>query len=92
MANKEVVFSDRMMNLSIQNGLVRIDLGVIAGTGKGKDDKPAVKVEATHQLVMPLDGFLAGVAMQDKVVKELVARQKKRKAVTTEPKLPGTAS
>lgn len=77
MANKQVIFADRVVGLSVHNGLVRIDLGVAAGTSKGKDGKPLLKVEGTHQLVLPLDAFAAAVDMQGKLLKELVSRQKK---------------
>lgn len=77
MANKQIVFSDRLVGLSLQNGLVRLDLAVNAGTVKGKDDKPAQRMEVTTQVVMPLEAFANAVAMQDKMLKALVAREKK---------------
>lgn len=80
MANKEVIFADRLTNLSVHNGLVRIDLGVIAGTGKTKEGKDALKLENTHQLVMPLDAFVAAVSAQQQLVKQLVEAGKKRGA------------
>lgn len=83
MANKHVVFSDRIVGLSVQNGLVRIELAVVSGSAKGKDGKAKVQLEVTHQLVMPLEGFAASVGMQDKLLKELVAREKKRRAGPT---------
>jgi hypothetical protein len=79
MASKEVVFADRVVGISVHNGLVRLDLGVAAGTAKGKDDKPAVRLETTHQVVLPMDGFIAAVGMQQKLVKDLVDREKKRR-------------
>ena len=78
MPNKQVVFSDRIVGLSVQNGLVRIDLAVIVGATKNKDGQDALKLEPTHQVVIPLDAFVAGVGMQQKLVQELVARQGKR--------------
>lgn len=80
MASKQVIFSDRLVNISLQGGMVRIDLAVMAGTAKGKDDQPAVRLEATHQIVMPLEGFVAGVRMQEKLVKELIAREQQQRA------------
>jgi hypothetical protein len=79
MPSKDLVFADRLVGISVHNGLVRLNLGVVAGAARGKDDKPAVKLETTHQLVLPLDGFIAAVAMQEKLVKELVERSKKRR-------------
>lgn len=78
MANKQVVFSDRIVGLSVQNGLVRLDLATIAGPAKNKDGKEGVKLDVTHQLVMPMDAFLAGYNMQQKLVQELLTRQQKR--------------
>lgn len=79
MASKEIVFADRVVSISVHNGLVRLDLGVVAGNAKGKDDKPAVRLETTHQVVLPMEGFITAVGMQEKVVKELVEREKKRR-------------
>ena len=84
MPNKQIVFSDRLVGLSIQNGLVRLDLAVNAGTAKGKDGKPAQRMEVTTQLVMPLDAFAAAVGMQQNALKQVVARgQKMRDSVAS---------
>ena len=80
MANKQIIFSDRMVGFAVQNGLVRLDLAVVTGPAKAKDGKDALKAEITHQLVMPLDAFVAAVGMQQGVVKELMARKSKDKA------------
>jgi hypothetical protein len=84
MANKQIIFSDRMVGFSVQNGLVRLDLAVVTGPAKGKDGKDALKAEVTHQLIMPLDAFVAAVGMQQSVVKELMARKTKSKAAKSE--------
>ncbi len=86
MATKEVIFADRLTNLSIHNGLVRIDLGVIAGTGKTKEGKDALKLETTHQLVMPLEAFAAAVAAQQQLLKQVVEAGKKRGAAKAPPR------
>lgn len=78
MANKQIVFSDRIVGLSVQNGLVRIDLATVAGPAKTKEGKDGLKMDITHQLVMPLDGFMASFQMQQKLAKELVTRSQKR--------------
>lgn len=78
MANKQTVFTDRIVGLSVQNGLVRIDLATIAGPAKTKEGKDGLKMDITHQLVLPIDAFVAGFNMQQKLVKELVSRQQKR--------------
>lgn len=78
MANKQVIFADRIVGLAIHNGFVRIDLAVVAGTGKTKNDQPALKVDVNHQLVIPLDGFIAGVTAQQNLLKSLSERRKKK--------------
>lgn len=85
MATKEVIFADRLTNLSIHSGLVRIDLGVIAGTGKTKEGKEALKLETTHQLVMPLEAFAAAVSAQQELIKQVVEASKKRSTAETAP-------
>lgn len=86
MATKEIIFTDRLTNLSVHNGLVRIDLGVFAGTGKTKDGKDAMKIETTHQLVMPLDAFANAVAAQQSMLKQVVEVGQKRRAAAEEAK------
>ena len=85
MPNKQVLFADRLVGLNLQNGLVRMDLAVNAGTVKGKDDKPAQRMEVTTQLVMPLEAFANAVAMQDKLLKELIARDKAAREAQAKP-------
>lgn len=80
MANKQIVFSDRMVGISIHNGLVRMDLAVVAGTGKTKDDKDALKMEVTHQLVMPMEAFVAAINSQQNLLKQVIDRQGRRRA------------
>lgn len=80
MATKEVIFADRLINLSIHNGLVRIDLGVVVGPGKTKDGKDALTLEPTHQLVIPLEGFAPAVGAQQALLKKVVEASKKRGA------------
>jgi hypothetical protein len=79
MANKEHIFSDRLVGIGIHNGLVRLDLATFTGMTKNADDKPAIQLEANHQVIMPLDAFIAAVGMQDKFVKEIVARDQQRR-------------
>lgn len=78
MANKQIIFSDRIVGLSVQNGLVRLDLAAITGPAKTKEGKDGIKLEVTHQLVIPLDGFVEGFNSQQKLMQELVARQQNR--------------
>lgn len=78
MPNKQVIFADRIVGLAIHNGFVRIDLAVVAGSGQTKAEQPGLKMQVTHQLVMPLDGFVAGMTAQQNLLKSLSERRKKR--------------
>lgn len=85
MANKQIVFADRLVGLTVQNGLVRLDLAVNAGQVKDKDGKTGQRMEVNSQLVMPLDAFVNAVAMQQNALKQVVARaQGANKAEKTE--------
>jgi hypothetical protein len=77
MPNKQIVFADRLVGLSIQNGLVRMDLAVNAGQVKDKDGKTGQKMDITTQVVMPLETFAAAVQMQQKMLAEVVSRAQK---------------
>lgn len=80
MPNKQIIFSDRVVGLSAQNGLVRIDLAVNAGTVKGADDKTKQRMDVTTQIVMPIEAFADAVAMQQKMLQQMVEEGKKRRA------------
>ncbi len=79
MAYKQVVYADRVVGISIQDGVVRLDLAVYAGQVKDKDDQVKQRLEITSQVVLPLDGFVNAVGMQQRVVKELAEKQKARR-------------
>lgn len=79
MAYKQIVFADRLVGMTVQDGLVRLDLAVNAGQVKDKDEKVKQRMEIVAQLVIPLDGFVNAVGMQQRLVKEMVERQKGKK-------------
>ncbi len=79
MTTKQHIYADRVVGLRVHNGMVRLDLAVIAGAAKTKDDKPAVKMEITHQIVIPLEAFAAGVKVQQDLLKQVVESRKKGK-------------
>lgn len=74
MANKQIVFADRLVGLTVQNGLVRLDLAVNAGQVKDKEGKTGQRMEVASQLVMPLDAFVNAVSMQQNALKQVVSR------------------
>ena len=79
MSNKQIIFADRLVNLTVQNGLVRLDLAVNAGTTQGKDDKPAQRLDITTQLVMPLDAFANAVGVQQNFLQQVAEQVKKQR-------------
>lgn len=91
MAQKQSIFTDRVVGVSIHNGLVRLDLAVFAGTGKDKDGKPGTRMDITHQLVMPLDAFVNATQSQQKLLQQLAQRQAKA-AKTSQPEGEGAAA
>lgn len=92
MASKQVIYTDRITNIAVQGGMVRIDLAVMAGTAKGKDDKPAIRLEPTHQLVMPLDAFVSSFRTQEKLMAELIARDKQQREAAAQPAVEAPAT
>lgn len=78
MAYKQVVFADRLVGITVQDGMVRIDLAVNAGQVKDKDEQVKQRLEITTQLVMPFEGFVNAVGAQQRLVKEIADKQKKR--------------
>jgi len=71
-------FADRLVNMSIHNGLVRMEFGI--GQVTTEDGKQAVKYETTQTVVMPLDGFANALRLQQRVMSELADRASKAAA------------
>lgn len=77
----ETSFADQIVNLTVSNGLVRIDLGVVENYAEGEDKKKRKqRIEVTQRLVMPLDGFVRSFSMQQKMVAQINERVQKVKA------------
>jgi hypothetical protein len=66
-------FADAAINISMTGSLVRIDFGTVVPAASNDAEKREVKVSQSHQLVMPLEGFLRLYGMQEQVVKKLIA-------------------
>ena len=45
MSNKQIIFADRLVNASVHNGLVRLDLGVFAAAVQDKVLKELAAIE-----------------------------------------------
>lgn len=71
-------FADRLINMSIHNGLVRMEFGT--GQSTVEDGKQSTKYETTQSIVMPLDGFANALRLQQRLMSELVDRANKAKA------------
>jgi hypothetical protein len=78
MADKQIVFADRLVNLAVHNGLVRMDFATMAGATKTKEGEDAVKMAVTTQLVLPIDAFIAAITAQQKFVGQLREIGKRR--------------
>ncbi len=65
------IFADTMVQVSLTGSLVRIELGAFAMVNK--DGKQTAQLVPTHQLVMPLDGFVRGFGVQQQAVNKLIA-------------------
>lgn len=77
----ETSFADQIVNLTVSNGLVRIDLGIVENYTDGEDKKKRKqRVEVTQRLVMPLDGFVRSFSMQQKMIAQINERVQKVKA------------
>ncbi len=81
MPNRQIVFADRLVSMTVQDGLVRMDFAVNAGQVKDKDEKTKQRLEITTQLVMTLDGFVNAVGMQQRLVKEMADKQKGKRSL-----------
>lgn len=77
MAYKQVIFADRLVSLTVQNELVRLDFAVNAGQVKDKDDQVKQRLEINSQLVIPLEAFIAAVDMQSRLVRQLAESQQR---------------
>ncbi len=71
-------YADRILNLSMSNGLVRLELGTVESYQEGEERKQ--RSEVTHRLVLPADGFLRSFAMQQRLVDQLNERAKAARA------------
>lgn len=69
MPNTPHLFADRMVNISLTNSLLRIELATLQAPA-AEGEKPQLSPSQT--LVMPLDGFLASFGMMDAMIKKLI--------------------
>lgn len=67
----QTTFSDAIINISVTGGVVRLEFAV-AHNVPGEDGKPKAELRPTQQIVMPLEGFLRSVQVQQGIVQELI--------------------
>lgn len=65
------IYFDSIINVSITGAVARITLGV-ATPAKSADGKEGVVLRATDVLVVPIEGFLRSLELQEQVVKKMV--------------------
>lgn len=69
---KQALFADSIFNVTVTGNLVRIELGVAELGAANAEGKQEVKLVQSQQIVMPLDGFVRAVGMQEEVVRRLI--------------------
>lgn len=67
--NKEV-FADAISAVHVTGNLVRLDLMTVQPHLKSDNGQPVVEVN--QRLIMPLDGFVQSLAVQEDLVKKLI--------------------
>ena len=67
--NREI-FADGISAVHVTGNLVRIDLMSVQPQLKSKDGQPVVEVN--QRIIMPLEGFVQSLAVQDNIVKQLI--------------------
>jgi hypothetical protein len=65
------LFADRLTNLQIAGNTVRLEFSVLDLVPGNNQNEP--KLNVSHVLVMPLEGFVQAFNGQDSVVKKLLA-------------------
>lgn len=69
---KHVLFADSIFNITVAGNLVRIDLGVAELGAPNAEGKQEIKMVQSQQIVMPLDGFVRGVGIQEQIARQLI--------------------
>lgn len=67
--NREI-FADGISAVHVTGNLVRIDLMTMQPQLKSKDGQPVVEVN--QRIIMPLEGFVQSLAVQDNIIKQLI--------------------
>lgn len=69
---KQVLFADSIFNISIAGNMVRIELGVVEPGVANAEGKQEPRLVQSQQIVMPLEGFVRAVGIQEQVMRRLI--------------------
>lgn len=64
------IFVDGIGNINVTGNIVRIDLVALQPQLKSENGQPVVAT--SQRIVMPLDGFLQGINLQQNIVQQLI--------------------
>jgi len=67
--NKEI-FADGISAVHVTGNLVRIDLMTVQPHLKSDNGQPVVEIN--NRIIMPLEGFVQSLSVQDNIVKQLI--------------------
>lgn len=67
--NKEI-FADGISAVHVTGNLVRIDLMTVQPHLKSDTGQPVVDI--SNRIIMPLEGFVQSLAVQDNIIKQLI--------------------
>lgn len=85
----DTIYADQVTNISIHNGIVRLELATVDELPKSKDEQ--IRLKVSHHLVLPLDAFVKGFEIQQAVMNKLVqdgVLKKRDPDVVAEPEKP----
>jgi len=65
------MFADALVNAAVNNGLVRLEFGALARPEQEGQQPP---LEVTHRVVMPINGFVNAMRLQQRLLEAIQAR------------------
>jgi hypothetical protein len=90
MSQPDIIYADRILNLSVTGSVVRLELGV--SQMPDNSGQPA-KVTPTQTLIIPLEGFVNSFGLMEQMMKKLAengvvtARKPDEEPAATKPAL-----
>jgi len=63
-------YADGIGEITLSGGMVRMDLVTLQGSQKDSENKP--RLEPSHRIIMPPDGFLRSFSAMENLVKQLI--------------------